>query len=125
MRERQQREEAEAEDKDKEARVWAERERGHALLCIYIYTIEVVSFFLTAVPRKKREERETVVSQLSSTLKDLLPLFFVCVCSLLSLSEKKNNRSLLSGEFKRGLLHICTRVLLNTHTHISKHIIHV
>ena len=36
---------------------------------------------------------------------------------LLSLSKKKkNNRSLLSGEFKRGLLHICTRVLLNTHT---------
>jgi len=32
---------------------------------------------------------------------------------------KKNNRSLLSGEFKRGLLHICTRVLLNTHTHLK------
>ena len=41
---------------------------------------------------------------------------------LLSLSKKKkNNRSLLSGEFKRGLLHICTRVLLNTHTHLKAH----
>jgi hypothetical protein len=50
----------------------------------------------------------------------------LCVfCSLpssLSLSKKKkNNRSLLSGEFKRGLLHICTRVLLNTHTHLKAH----
>jgi hypothetical protein len=63
-----------------------------------------------------------VVSQLSSTLKDLLPLFlFVCLLSSRSLFEQKNNRSLLSGEFKRGLLHICTRVLLNTHTHLKAH----
>ena len=48
----------------------------------------------------------------------------MCVCSLPSLSlslKKKNNRSLVSGEFKRGLLHICTRVLLNTHTHLEAH----
>tara|TARA_Y100000746_G_C15443225_1_gene423839 strand:- start:334 stop:747 length:414 start_codon:yes stop_codon:yes gene_type:complete len=69
---------------------------------------------------RKKERREN--QSIKFYLEGSSPSFFVCVCSLLSLfSEKKNNRSLLSGEFKRGLLHICTRVLLNTHTHLKAH----
>ena len=69
---------------------------------------------------RKKERREN--QSIKFYLEGSSPSFFVCVCYLLSLfSEKKNNRSLLSGEFKRGLLHICTRVLLNTHTHLKAH----